>query len=113
VPVRQAVCVAVGAVLALSGAVVAQNPTAPATVAIRAGLLVDPADGTTARNQVILVRDGQITAGGGNVPIPADARVVDPSTSTVLPGLFDSHGEEVVPGITHDVEVHASQHDAG
>ena len=60
-------------------------------MAIRAGLLVDPADGTTARNQIILVRDGKIEAVGGNVPIPAGAHVVDLSTSTVLPGLFDSH----------------------
>ena len=91
VPVRRAICAGIAAVLALSAATLAQNPPPVATTAIRAGLLVDPAEGTAARNQIILVRDTQIVAVGGNVAIPAGARVVDLTTSTVLPGLFDAH----------------------
>ena len=91
VPVLRAICAGIATVLALSAAAHAQNQPSPATIAIRAGLLVDPVEGTAARNQVILVRDTQIVAVGGNVAIPAGARVIDLSTSTVLPGLFDAH----------------------
>ena len=59
--------------------------------AIKAGRLIDPETGTTALNQVILVENGKITALGGNVAIPSGAAVIDLSSSTVLPGLFDMH----------------------
>src|ERR1700681_4381362 len=60
-------------------------------VAIKAGKLVDPEKGTTETNQIILVRGKKIEAVGPNVQIPAEARVIDLSKSTVLPGLFDAH----------------------
>ena len=60
-------------------------------IAIRAGQLVDPAAGTVARDQVILVESGKITAVGSSVAIPPNARVLDLSKKTVLPGLFDAH----------------------
>ena len=75
----------------------AQNPPgAPATrpapiTAIRAGRLVDPATGTAATNQVILVQGGRFTAIGPNVAIPAGATVIDLSALTVVPGLVDAH----------------------
>lgn len=59
--------------------------------AIRAGAVVDPDAGSTARNQVILVDRGRITAIGGNVTIPAGARIIDLSNSTISPGLVDAH----------------------
>ena len=59
-------------------------------VAIKAGRLVDPASGTTSVDQVILVEAGKITAVGASIPIPANAKVVDLSKKTVLPGLFDA-----------------------
>ena len=61
--------------------------------AIRAGQLVDPAAGTTARDQVILVDKGKITAVGSaaSTPIPPNAFVLDLSKRTVLPGFFDAH----------------------
>jgi imidazolonepropionase-like amidohydrolase len=59
--------------------------------AIKAGKLVDPEKGTTETNQIILVRGKKIEAVGANIPIPADAKVIDLSKSTVLPGLFDAH----------------------
>jgi imidazolonepropionase-like amidohydrolase len=66
--------------------------TLPAQVtAIRAGRLLDPALGTIATNQVILVESGKFTAVGTNVPIPAGAEVIDLSSLTVLPGLVDAH----------------------
>ena len=77
--------------MALSATTGAQNAQAQRAIAIRAGLLVDPEQGTTTRNQVIVVQDAKIVAVGPNVAIPPDATVIDLSKSTVLPGLFDSH----------------------
>jgi imidazolonepropionase-like amidohydrolase len=67
------------------------QPGPPRVIAIKAGKLVDPEKGTTATNQIILVRGQRIEAVGANVQIPADAHVIDLSKSTVLPGLFDAH----------------------
>lgn len=52
-------------------------PAHAQTTIIRAGHLVDPANGTVADDQVILVRDGIIRAVGEQVSIPAGAVVVD------------------------------------
>jgi imidazolonepropionase-like amidohydrolase len=59
--------------------------------AIKAGKLVDPEKGTTETNQIILVRGKKIEAVGPNLKIPADAKIIDLTKSTVLPGLFDAH----------------------
>jgi imidazolonepropionase-like amidohydrolase len=64
---------------------------APYVVAVRAGHLVDPATGTSKSNQIILIRAGRIEAVGGDVVVPEGTRIVDQSTSWVLPGLFDAH----------------------
>ena len=78
------------AVLPLSVFLCASALAAQVT-AIRAGRLVDPATGATTRNAVILVEGGKITAVGSSVAVPPNARVVDLSGKTVLPGLFDVH----------------------
>ncbi|MDQ3472787.1 MAG: amidohydrolase family protein [Acidobacteriota bacterium] len=59
--------------------------------AIKAGKLVMPETGTTLNNHVILVEGTRIKAVGGDVQIPAGAKVIDLSKSTVLPGLFACH----------------------
>lgn len=61
------------------------------TYAIKAGKLVDPEKGTTETNQIILVHGTKIEAVGPSLTIPSDAKVIDLSKSTVLPGLFDAH----------------------
>ncbi len=61
------------------------------TIAIRAGWLVDPEARTAARDQVILVEDGKIAAVGPGLALPDGARVIDLSTTTLSPGLFDCH----------------------
>src|SRR5690349_14927752 len=78
--------------LVMSGAFVdAQlQPPAPVT-AIRAGRLLDPEVGRILTNQIILVEGTRIRDVGPNVAIPAGARVVDLSNSTVMPGLVDAH----------------------
>ncbi len=92
---RRAVTAVVAALACLAA------PTAAQVTAIKAGRVVDPDAGTAAANQVILVEHGKITAIGGDVTIPSDARVIDLSSSTVSPGLVDAHTHlcmEVQPG---------------
>ena len=60
-------------------------------IAIKAGKLVDPENGTTAANQVILVENGRIKAVGSGLQIPPATTVIDLSNYAVLPGLFDAH----------------------
>jgi imidazolonepropionase-like amidohydrolase len=66
---------------------------APATqtIAIRAGRLFDSRTGTMLTNAIVLVRGDRIADVGPSVTIPADARVIDLSGATVLPGLIDAH----------------------
>ena len=59
--------------------------------AIKAGKLVVPETGTTLTNQIILVEGSRIKAVGADVQIPAGAKIIDLSKSTVLPGLFACH----------------------
>jgi imidazolonepropionase-like amidohydrolase len=75
----------------LLASTVAAQPPAPRSIAIRAGLLVDPATGRAERDQVILVDSGVVRAVGRGLAIPAGAQVIDLSQSSVLPGLMDAH----------------------
>lgn len=59
--------------------------------AIKAGKLFDSEKGVFLTNQIILIKDNLITEVGSNVKIPADAKVIDLSAKTVLPGLIDCH----------------------
>ena len=59
--------------------------------AIKAGKMIDTDAGTVLSNQIILVKGGKIEAVGGNLSIPSDAKVIDLSGMTVLPGLIDCH----------------------
>ena len=72
--------------------VLLMSPSALAqTSVIRAGNLIDPSTGKMSRNQVILVREGQIVEVGANVETPSDAEVVDLTDAWVMPGLMDAH----------------------
>lgn len=59
--------------------------------AIRAGHVIDPATGTVAHDQVILIDGGKIVEVGANVRVPAGATVIDLSGQWVMPGLMDAH----------------------
>src|SRR5688500_14368815 len=72
-----------------------------ATVIV-AGRLLDPGTGAIARNQRILIEDGRVKEVGRRVRQPANARVVDLSRYTVLPGLIDAHVHLVIGGPVRD-----------
>ena len=60
-------------------------------IAIRAGGIVDPAKGSVAKNQVVLVENGKIKAMGADVAIPNGTVTIDLSHEWVTPGLMDAH----------------------
>ena len=62
-------------------------------VAVRAGRMFDPKSGTNLSDQVVLIRGDRITDVGpaARIQIPANAKVIDLSKATVLPGLIDGH----------------------
>jgi imidazolonepropionase-like amidohydrolase len=68
---------------------------APASVAVKAGKLLDVRTGDYAQDQIIWIEGDRIKAVGKSSDIerqlPAGTRVIDLSKSTVLPGLIDCH----------------------
>jgi len=63
-----------------------------ALTVIRAGTLIDGTSDAPRKNQLIFVRGDRIEkVANGSAAIPADAKVIDLSNATVLPGLIDSH----------------------
>ena len=75
----------------LAASPVAQGQSAENIVALRCGLLIDVVDGNHIESAVILIDGERITAVGQDLAIPPNARVVDLSQATVLPGLIDAH----------------------
>ena len=69
-------------------------------VAIRAGRLFDSRAGRMLNNQIILIKGDRIMDVGPSVAIPAGARVIDLSGSTVMPGMVDAHVHVVTGGDT-------------
>jgi imidazolonepropionase-like amidohydrolase len=83
---------AVAVLLALSAAFTGAQGQPPAQLtAIRAGRLLDPEAGRILTNQVILIEGTRIRDVGPNVAIPPNARVIDLSNMTVMPGLVEAH----------------------
>jgi len=76
--------------LALCPFLLAQAPGSQVVV-VRAGHLVDPDSGTVLANQTIVIKDGKIQSVGAGSAVPANAKVIDLSDKTVLPGLIDCH----------------------
>lgn len=74
-----------------------------ATVAVRAGRLVDPVAGRVLTDQTILIAGERVAWVGptAQAQIPAGARAIDLSNATVLPGLIDAHVH-----LTSEADVH-------
>lgn len=76
--------------LPLAGqSVIPNNPGKKPTFAIR-NATIYPVTSAPIANGTIVFSKGVITAVGANVPIPADATVIDGSGLSVYPGLIDS-----------------------
>jgi imidazolonepropionase-like amidohydrolase len=94
--------VAVLSLMALGLSVALRTPgsraqhSATDTYAITNARLV-PVSGPVIERGTIVIRDGLITAVGGNVTVPADARVIDGNGLTVYPGLIDSNTNLGIP----------------
>jgi imidazolonepropionase-like amidohydrolase len=86
-------------VLCLASALSAQ------TTAIKAGHLVDPDAGIVLTDQIILLQDNKVQAVGKGLAIPADAKVIDLSKMTVLPGLIDCHTHVADAGDSEPMDV--------
>ena len=71
---------------------------------VRAGKLLDVRTGKTLTNQLIVIEDGKIVSVGPDTGATGDAKVIDLSGKTVLPGLIDAHTH-----ITFDPEVRLRQ----
>lgn len=88
-------CCLVGTAGAQSSSPATPASPAPSTAArltaVKAGRLVDVDSGKVLSDQIILIRDNQITAVGSGLNIPAGSEVIDLSSMTVLPGLIDCH----------------------
>ena len=68
---------------------------APASIAIRAGRVLDVRTGSYATDQIIWIEGDRIKAIGNAADmsgkLPAGTKVLDLSSSTILPGLIDCH----------------------
>jgi imidazolonepropionase-like amidohydrolase len=64
---------------------------APARVAVKAARLIDGRGGPPVSPAVVLIEAGKIVAVGPNLTIPADTKVVDLGSATLLPGLIEMH----------------------
>jgi imidazolonepropionase-like amidohydrolase len=78
----------------LANTVRAQSPapSAERVTVIRAGTLMDGSNAAPRKDQLIFVRGNRIErVMDASAQIPAGATVIDLSSTTVLPGLIDSH----------------------
>jgi imidazolonepropionase-like amidohydrolase len=87
--ITHALFVAVSAVFALGTA----QPNTQPTIAIAHGDVIDGNGGSPISNGVVVVRGSTIAAVGpfGTVDIPPEARIIDATGKSVLPGLADMH----------------------
>src|SRR5437868_2294668 len=60
-------------------------------IALKAARLFDGKSKTLATNAVVIVQGDKIVDAGSNLPIPADAQVIDLGDFTLSPGFMDAH----------------------
>jgi imidazolonepropionase-like amidohydrolase len=78
--------------LMVGSVALAQQPApTPTRTVVRAGKLLDVRTGKTLTNQAIVIENDKIVSVGADTGAAGDAKVVDLSGKTVLPGLIDAH----------------------
>jgi imidazolonepropionase-like amidohydrolase len=63
---------------------------AQTTTAITGARVID-GTGAPAYIETVIIRDNRIVAVSDRVEVPADARIIDATGQTLMPGLFDLH----------------------
>ena len=58
---------------------------------IKAGKLIDPKEATVQEDVLILIKGNRIRNVGKDIAIPEEAKIIDLSDYSVLPGMFDCH----------------------
>jgi imidazolonepropionase-like amidohydrolase len=78
------------------------STTAQERIAIKAGRLLDGTGSPAIENGVIVVKGDRIEAVGSasSVPIPNDARTIDLSNDTVMPGMINGHDHPTIRAYT-------------
>jgi imidazolonepropionase-like amidohydrolase len=66
--------------------------------AIKCGRLIDGKKDNVIENAVIIIDGNKIKQVGQNLTVPSDAKIIDLSTATVLPGLIDCHTHVLLQG---------------
>jgi N-acyl-D-aspartate/D-glutamate deacylase len=59
--------------------------------------IIDGSGGPPLENATLLVHDGRVQVVGRSVKVPADARRIDASGKTIIPGLINGHGHVNAP----------------
>lgn len=74
----------------------------PPLTAIKCGRFFDGKTLALQDNVVLLIQGGRIRDVGPSLAIPADAKIIDLSHATVMPGLIDCHTHMFLHGIKYD-----------
>jgi imidazolonepropionase-like amidohydrolase len=88
-----------GVLAILAARLVAADPAAdagatapaPAPIALKAARLFDAVSGKLVEHGVVVVVGNKIQSVGGDLAVPAGARVIDLGDATLLPGFIDAH----------------------
>lgn len=70
-----------------------QRPVAEGLVALVGATLIDATGAPAISNATVIVHNGRIVAAGpsASTPVPPDARRIDVTGKTIVPGLWDNH----------------------
>ncbi len=81
----------VAVLVAMAAAPLAWCADAPTVMALQCGHLIDTAAGKTLGESTVVVEGGRVREVTSGKSAPADAKVIDLSAQTCMPGLIDSH----------------------